>query len=255
MNKTAKIVSALHGTAFTLFFIIDIILQYFLYPLLDEQFHSPFLSVLIATLVSAVLYSALYFIVYYVYKLFMFRIFKKKPYIHGVWYHVHIKRDLHGFVATDKLRAGETRVKQTLYDVSFEANNSYFYLKDGQVVEDTNATRSTHWKHVACDWEDEDSLIACYEADSRQKDSVSECPYCHTKFSSAVDIQGEKKNRVGIHRLNITNASQDRGKMEGTFADEYPSASYGEIFFFRRKEDRDALIADFLADGTIDGNF
>ena len=217
---------------------------------LDEKFHSAFLSILIATLVSAALYSVLYFLVYQVYKLFLFHI-KKDKYIGGVWYHLHVKKDMYGQpIKTDKLRAGETTVKQNLYDIMFHAENSYFYLKDGEVTEDKGSV--TSWDYVACDWQGENELIACYAAKSPWKNVISNCPFCGTKLRRNIR-QGEKPKRLGIHSLTINNASRKNGKMSGSFADEYPSASYGEIFFFRNKADRDALILDVLSDGKLDG--
>lgn len=254
MNKTAKTVSALHGTAFTVFLIIYLVLQNFLFPLIDGSVGSKFWSVFIDAVVSAVLYSALYFVIYQIYKLFFFRILKKQPYIAGKWYHVHIKQDMNeNFVHAESLRAGETIVKQTLFDITFEASNRNFSLENGQVVEDGDVLRITHWKHLACSWDGQE-IIACYQAGSTHGETLSICPYCHTKLPAKIKLQGARKNRVGIHKFKYVRKTEEHGEfLDGTFADEYPSASYGKIFLFRDRAERDRLIADFLSDGTIDG--
>nr|MDE7380269.1 hypothetical protein [Clostridia bacterium] len=249
MKKTTKTVSALHGITFTLFFIIDTILTYFLYPALNAKLGSAFLEILISTIVSAFLYSVLYFIVSSVYKLAVFYIKDRKLKLGGVWYHVHIKRNIKGFIPTDKLRAGETHIKQNFYDLTFTADNRYFSLdENGEIKEDKNQTHQTHWEHATCSWDGESKIIACYKADSSNKNAIKICPFCNEPFKDGAEITTEKKERLGIHNLTLIN----QNVIKGTFADEYPSASYGEIFFFRKKEERDALIKDFLQDGDID---
>lgn len=249
MNKTAKTVAWLHGITFTLFFIVNTVMDYYVYPLLYGTLDSEFLKIFIDTVMAAVLYSVLYFIVRTVYIVAVFKIKRKNINLKGTWYHVHIKRDLYDFIKTDKLRAGVTTVKQDFYDVRFTADNSYFSLdENGNLVEDVNAAHQTHWEHLTCSFDGEGKIIACYKADSSRKQIAQCCPLCHSPLPEGKKAAAEKTKRIGIHDLTVISDK----KIKGTFADEYPSASYGEIFFFRNKEERDALIKDFLQDGDID---
>lgn len=241
MNKTAKTISILHGTTFSLFALVNVAFNYYIYPILAKKISSGFFIVLLDALMSAFLYSVLYLIISNSYKLIFFKIRNKSQNLNGIWYHVHFKRNMHGYVKSNYVRAGVTKVKQNFYDLDFTADNYSFSLApDGELLEDFSATKQTHWRYCAADWND-DSIIACYTASSTNKKNISQCPFCGTEMSEQ-EIPGEYKDRVGVHRLTIIN----KGYIKGTFADQYPSASYGEIFFYRNKADRDAQIKSFL---------
>lgn len=246
MNKTAKTISILHGTTFSLFALVNVAFNYYIYPILTKKISSGFFIVLLDALMSAFLYSVLYLIVSNSYKLIFFKIRNKSQNLNGIWYHVHIKRNMHGLVKSNHVRAGVTKVKQNFYDLDFTADNySISLAPDGELVENTCATKQTHWRYCAADWND-NSIIACYTASSTNKKKIAQCPFCGVMMSER-EISGEYKDRVGVHRLTIINKDYIRG----TFADQYPSASYGEIFFFRDKADRDKLIKQFLRGDDI----
>lgn len=248
MNKTAKTISVLHGTTFSLFALANVIFNYYVYPILTEKISSGFFVVLLDALMSAFLYSVLYLVVSNVYKLIFFKVQNKDLNLNGVWYHVHIKRNMHGIVQSNHVRAGVTTVKQNFYDLDFTGDNYSFSLTpDMELAEDTDITKQTHWRYCATDWND-NNIIACYTASSTNKKRISRCPFCGAAMSKQ-EIPEEYKDRVGVHRLTIIS----KDYIKGTFADQYPSASYGEIFFFRKKEDRDEHIKRFLCGNDING--
>ena len=250
MNKTATTVTLLHSATFTLFFILSTVMNYFVYPLLTSEGTSAFLKGFLETVISAFLYAVLFFIVKLVYKVIFFKILNKNLNLGGTWYHVMIKKNLHGLIKTDKLRAGETMIKQNLYDLYFTADNAYYFLsEDGTPTSERNSTNHTHWTLKISDWEGDGKLLGCYRADTSTKGAITSCPYCGAPFAEKKSV--EKEERIGIHNLEIISDNYIKGR----FADEYPSASFGEIYFFRKREERDKLIADFLADGSIDGEY
>ena len=240
--------AVLHSMTFTLFFIISTVMNFFVYPLLVNEGLSAFLQIFIETVISAFLYAILYLIVKFVYKLIFFKLINKNQNLNGTWYHVMIKKNLHGLIKTDRLRAGETTIKQDLYDLHFSADNAYYSLSEsGEVECERISTNHTHWTLNISGWEGDDKLLGCYKAGTSTKGAITHCPYCGTPFDEKKSV--EKEERVGIHNLEIISDNYIKGR----FADEYPSASFGEIYFYRHKEERDKLIADFLADGKIDG--
>lgn len=247
-NRTAKIITKLHASAFTIFALINVAFNYYVYPILTEKINSGFIVVLLDAVISAFLYLIIYNILSFFYKFVIFRLKNKNHNLNGVWYHVHLKRNMHGLVTTKSVRAGITKVTQNFYDLDFSAENySYSLTADNQLVKDSGATNQTHWNYCAADWSGDD-IIACYTASSADKKRITQCPFCGADIADGHEMSGESKERIGVHRLKII----DKNKICGTFADQYPSASFGEIFFFRKKEDRDNLIKDFLSDGDLD---
>ncbi|MGN1103969.1 MAG: hypothetical protein ACI4QI_03755 [Candidatus Coproplasma sp.] len=247
-NRTAKIITQLHGLSFTIFAIISVAFNYYIYPILTEKISTGFIVILLDAIISAFLYTVIYFILTFIYKIVIFRLKNKNHNLKGVWYHVHLKRNMHGFVAVKSIRAGITKVTQDFYDLDFSAENySYSLNADNQLEEKSGATNKTHWNYCATDWSGDD-IIACYTASSADKKKITQCPFCGAAIAEGQEVSGESKERIGVHRLKII----DKNEIRGTFADQYPSASFGEIFFFRKKEDRDRLIMDFLTDGDLD---
>ncbi len=176
------------------------------------------------------LYIGLYALVYKVYKTFVSRVKKDILLIGGKWFHVHLKRDDAGYLKVDYLRAGETTVEQDLYDVTFTAKNySYKLNEKGETYKVDSVRDNTGWTSYSIDWDGKERLVTCYRANTQRKKA------------------DEFTNRHGIHRLQISDEV-----MKGNFADEYPSASRGEIYFFRSEAVRDEFIKDFLTDGDLD---
>lgn len=225
MKKTGFIF-VLHGIVFTVFMLLNNVINQYVYGFLENVIHLPWLVTICDLIVSGFLYVGIYTIVYFLYKYVIVRVKKEILNVKGKWYHVHVKQDDNGVIKSDFLRAGVTDVFQDLYDLKFSAiNYSYSVDENGEVVKDDDVRSNTGWSSWAVDWDGKDKLVTCFKA------------------NTAVKVGNEYTNRHGIHRLTI---SEDGQIMSGDFADEYPSSSRGEIYFFRSEEKLHEFIKTFF---------
>lgn len=249
-NRSASAITKIHGITFTVFFIIDTVLNQFLYPFIEKELSSPFLRVFISAIIAAVLYSAVYFVVKIIYDFFLIKK-EKKLAIAGRWYHVHIP---HIFGKEDysklKLRAGVTDISRDTYDFTLVGNNYYYFEdEDGKMVEDHSDDTRWYTKAINLSGENDFDLIQIYEAKTKNnvKIKIKECPCCQTHFDEPREVQEAEKFRHGIHKFVIK--TDEKGKpymIDGEFSDCWPSLKNGDLLLYRKKEDRDARIEEFL---------
>ncbi len=214
--KKVGFIFGLHGLVFTLFMILNMIINEYVYGFLENVINLPWLVAICDLIVSGFLYVGIYVIVYFIYKYIVVRIKKEVLYIKGKWYHVHIKKNDQGVIKSDYVRAGITEVSQDLYALKFSAvNYSYYVNENGQVLKEDDTRSNTGWSSWAVDWDGKEKIITCFKA------------------NTPVKIGNEYTNRHGIHRLTV---SEDGQTICGDFADEYPSSNRGEIYFFRSEE-------------------
>lgn len=214
--KKISFVFGLHGLVFTLFMILNSIINEYVYGFLENVIGLPWLVSICDLIVSGFLYVGIYVIIYFIYKLIIVRVKKEVLYLKGTWYHVHIKKNEQGIIKSDFVRAGVTNVTQDLYSLKFSAiNYSYSLDENGEVIKDEDARSSTGWSSWAVDWDGKEKLVTCFKA------------------NTPVKVGNEFTNRHGIHRLTV---SEDQQVLSGDFADEYPSSNRGEIYFFRSEE-------------------
>lgn len=228
--KKLGFIFALHGVVFTLFTVLNMLINKHIYGFLSDAINYEWLVQLLDLVISGTLYVAIYFVVYLSYKFIVVHIKKEVISIKGTWYHVHLKRNQDGYVKTNVLRAGVTTVTQDLCDVQFNASNqSYIIGENGEITVESNVRKNTGWCSWSVDWNGKTDLVTCFKA------------YTQTKTGN------EFTDRHGIHKLKING-----DVMSGNFADQYPSANFGDIYFFRSEKDRDKFMLDFLQDGDID---
>ena len=221
-----KFIFALHGTVFTAFTLLNMLINNHVVAFLERALNYAWLIQIVDLLISGFLYVLLYTLLSSLYKFINIRIKKEILPIGGKWYHVHLKCNAEGYIKTDVLRAGETTVKQDLCEVRFDAvNHSYRLTGEGVLVRESNQRKNTGWSSWSVDWNGKENLITCYKALTQTKNTE------------------EYTDRHGIHKLKISGE-----EMFGKFADEYPSASRGDIYFFRSEEKRDEFMRDFLTE-------
>ena len=224
--KKIGFIFVLHGIVFTIFMVINMMIDEYIYNFLENVIHLPWLVAICDIIVSGFLYVGIYVVVYFIYKFLVVRVKKEILNVKGTWYHVHIKKNDEGIIKTDFVRAGVTNVSQDLYALKFSATNySYYVDENGNVAKDDDTRSNTGWSSWAVDWDGKDKLITCFKA------------------NTCVKMGNEYTNRHGIHRLTI---SEDAQMMSGDFADEYPSSNRGEIYFFRSEEKLHDFIKTFF---------
>ncbi len=225
--KKIGFIFGIHGIVFTVFMIINMVIEDYIYTFLEGVIGLPWLVAIADLFVSGFLYVGIYTVVYFIYKFFVVKIKHEILDLKGKWYHVHIKVNDEGVIRSEFVRAGVTEVAQDLYYLKFSAtNSSYFVNEAGEVVSDDDMRTSTGWSSWSVDWDGGDKLVTCFKA------------------NTPVKVGGEFTNRHGIHRLTV---SEDATVMSGDFADEYPSKNRGEIYFFRSEEKFAAFIKSFFA--------
>lgn len=251
-NKSAKIIGWLNGITFTVFYIINEVLQNAVYPMMREKIDTLWITIFITAVISAVLYAGLFLFIKFLYKFFVFKIKCKKCDINGKWYHLHIPYTFDGVdYSKNCVRAGETCIKHELFDFTFVGTN-YSYIKnkgDGFAVDTSN---TTHWRTRAtkfCEENDFD-IIQIYEAKTKKntKIKLEICPCCMTSFTEKKEICEASEFRHGIHKLRlITNSKGKCYKIEGEYSDSWPSMKRGDIIYFRNEEDRNKEIENYFA--------
>lgn len=239
MNKTATIITRLHFISLTIFIVIDEILEVVFYPWLEQTLNLVWLSIGLNAVFSGTLYTIVYFAAHGVYVLLKFRIKSPQMNIGGKWYHVHIpmRRDEESgediIIWRDYARAGETEIKQNLYDLYFTAENVKVTLVGDGLHWAASDRNKTRWSYKSVEFGEQTldgiKIYACYSATSRNTRTDGE--------GGTVDAM-----RLGVHDLKIVR----EGKIEGEYLDTYPSANKGEIHFFRSREERDEFILQFL---------
>ena len=245
-NHTAKALVAIHGIAFTVFYIIEKLLAEFFYPWMQQTLGKTW-YVIITIVVAPFLYKFLAMIVQWVYDKRMVAKNKKLD-ISGTWYHVHIPHYM-GSVdySLGRLSVGTTTVSREFNDFTFAGDNRRCYWQDGKIV--LGEENGTHWYTKASKLSDENDfdLIEIYEAKTRGTPMLTadKCPCCHTAFDKPIQIAEAENYRHGIHKLNIVT---EGGKtyLKGEYSDCWPSLKTGELYFFRTEEERDAVIADYF---------
>ena len=224
--KKIGFIFGIHGTVFTVFMILNMLIEDYIYAFLESVIGQAWLVAVCDIFVSGFLYVGIYTVVYFFYKIFVVKIKHEIVDLKGKWYHVHIKINDEGVIRSDFLRAGVTEITQDLYDLKFSASNaSYFVNESGEVECDDDTRSNTGWSSWSVDWDGGDKLVTCYKA------------------NTPVKLDGEFTNRHGIHRLTV---SEDGQLMTGNFADEYPSKNRGEIYFFRTEERFISFIKTFF---------
>ncbi|MFA5450224.1 MAG: hypothetical protein WC292_07310 [Clostridia bacterium] len=246
MNKTAKTIGVLHGTAFTLFFIINKLLDYVLYPLITKAVSSEIIVIAISVVLSAFLYGIIYTAASTTYKLYYFRFKDKSLFLKGTWYHIHIPYDINKRLSVQSIRGGKTVIDQTFFDYRFRGENVSYRYNNNILAEDTS--RSTSWSYKFVHLEEADKTVyGCYGATSAN-DSYKEyalCPKCERAFDTPKKLLESRNERLGIHKLKIID---EDGKLtlRGHYTDTWPSANNGMIYFFKTREERDAFIIKYF---------
>lgn len=251
-NKSAKIVGWLNGITFTVFYIINEVLQNVLYPGMKEKIDKLWITILVTAVISAGLYAGLYFFIKFIYVFFEFKIKCKRCDIGGKWYHLHIPYTIDDIDYSKAcIRAGETYIKRELFDFTFVGSNySYHKKADGNFSVDKS--NSTHWHTRAtkfCEENDFD-IIQIYEAKTKKntKTLLNVCPCCMTEFTEKKEICEAGEFRHGIHKLRLIVDSKGKcNKIEGEYSDSWPSLKRGDILYFRKEEDRDNEMENYFA--------
>lgn len=246
-NTSAATMTAIHGLAFTVFYIVEQLLSELVYPYLEAHIPKA-LYIAISAVVAAVLYSGVFLLIRKTYDSVLVKKDNRLK-IEGTWYHVHIphlmgKEDY----SQVRLSVGETTVSRELMDFTFVGDNERCYMQpDGTLL--CKAENATHWYTKATKLSDENDfdIIEIYEAKTRGEPTISVefCPCCHTKFDKPLRITEAQGFRHGIHKLDIKNEN-GRMYMRGEYSDCWPSLKTGELFFFRTKEERDEKIYEFF---------
>ena len=247
-NTTANTLSAIHGITFTVFFIIDTVLNTFLYPFLETLMH-PGIVLAITTVIAAVLYAGVFFVVRAIYDFILVKKDKRLT-ITGKWYHVHVpyimgKEDY----SIGRLSCGTTKVSRNLHDFTFVGDNRKFSVCDGEILKsDENAT---HWYTRATKLSDENDfdIIHIYEARTAgaQTREIVDCPFCKSKFDDPVEIEEAGIFRHGIHKIDIFEGDDGELQMKAEYSDCYPSFKNGKLFFYRTEQERDKRVKEFFA--------
>ncbi len=207
---------AMHGLVFSLYLIINKAIDESVYNFLQEFLQLWWAVEVCDLILSAFLYVVIYNFVYLVRKFLVMNVKKEVLNISGEWYHLHIKYDENGKPKPNGLRPGKTKVKQDLYDVHFSAkNNTCELLPDGTIAWDEDDRNDTIWDSWSVDWNGKTDLVTCFKAHTPEKND------------------GVFTERHGFHKLKIVGKGE---KMNGKFADEYPSKSWGMIYFFRTEK-------------------
>lgn len=246
MNKTSKTVAALHGIAFTLFFIISKLLDYVFYPMLSRAVNSEIVLIGISAVLSAFLYGIIYTAASQIYKIYYFRFKEKNLYLKGVWYHVHIPYDINKRLSVPAVRGGVTTIDQSFFDYKFRGENVSYRYDNDRLTEDTSRATSWSYKFTGLD-ESDKTVYGCYGATSAN-DFYKEytiCPKCASRFETPKKLLESRNERLGIHKLNIT-VENGKQVLKGRYSDTWPSASNGMIYFFRTKEERDAFTVKYF---------
>ena len=245
-NHTAKVVAAIHGLAFTVFYIIEKLLAEFVYPWMQQAI-GKVLYVVITIVVAPFLYKGLAALVQ---KLYDKHLLNKNPKlkIAGEWYHVHVPHYMGNVdYSLNRLSVGKTTISRQFSDFTFVGNNKRCYFRDGQIV--LGDENSTHWYTKATKLSDENDfdLIEIYEAKTRGTPmvTVDKCPCCNTAFDNPVQLAEAENYRHGIHKLNIVTEGGTT-YLKGEYSDCWPSLKTGELYFFRTKEECDAVILDYF---------
>lgn len=215
--RKKSFIFALHGLVFSLYLILDALIDEQVYGFLERVFDMPWLVSVCDLVISAFLYVTIYNVVYLVRKWYVVYAKKEVVFLGGTWYHLHIKHDENGNPKPDGLRPGITEVKQDLYELRFTAKNHNCILNDdGTITWKEDERKDTIWHSWSVDWDGKNKLVTCFKASTQVKNNE------------------EFTERHGIHKLEVLNGGK---KMKGNFADEYPSKSKGEIYFFRTEKE------------------
>ena len=248
-NSTANAVTAIHGLTFTVFFILDSILNEFFYPFLQREVNK-----VVAIAISAIIAAVLYFLVLtIVKKIYDFVLCKKdlRLSIDGMWYHVHIPRHMgKEDYSYEQLSCGETRVSRNLYDFTFVGDNCKFSVRNGELIK--REDNATHWYTKATKLSDENDfdIVEIYEAKttSASTKKINSCPFCKSSFDEPIDIQVAEKFRHGIHKIDIITTNPNNIKMRAEYSDCYPSFKSGTLLFYRTEAERDERVKQFFLD-------
>lgn len=247
-NASAEAQSAIHGIAFTIFFIIEQFLSEFLYPYLEARI-AKILYIAISAVVAAGLYSSLFLIVKLLYDLIILKR-NKRMQISGVWYHVHVPYCMGKEDYTQKrLSVGTTTISRNLMDFTFKGDNGQCYMQSDGSLSFKNEN-PTHWYTKATKLSDENDLdiIEVYEAKTKGDPTrrVDSCPCCKTKFDIPITLTEAERYRHGVHLLHVKSENGTM-MMQGEYSDCWPSLKTGEIFFYRTEEERNERIKLFFA--------
>lgn len=250
-NHTADMITATHGIAFTVFFIVEKLLDYYLYPLLPEGG----LRVLLIAVIAAVLYPCIYTFIKWLCDVFIDQT-KKQYDIQGIWYHVHIPHIL-GDVdyGRNMLRCGQTVIKRELYDFTFSATNFNYCVRDGKVVRSGDLNETT-WHTLISEISDtnerEYDIIQIYNAKTSAAVNmdITACPCCRNQFDTPVRIREAEQNRYGVHKFTVDRTSYKRKegytRIKAEYSDCWPSLKTGELLLFKSEAERDACVAEYF---------
>ena len=215
--RKKNFIFAMHGLVFSVFLIINRVIDESVYNFLQEALQLWWAVEICDLILSAFLYVIIYNIVYLIRKWLTIYVKKEVLNISGEWYHLHIKYDENGKPKPNGLRPGITKVKQDLYEVHFSAKNHNCELLPGGTIDWKEDDRNdTIWDSWSVDWNGKNELVTCFKAQTPEKDDE------------------EFTERHGFHKLKIVGKGE---KMNGKFADEYPSKSWGMIYFFRTEKE------------------
>lgn len=249
-NPTSNAVASIHTITFTVFFIIDAVLNELLYPYLERELSSDALRIFITAVIAAFLYSALYVVIKKLYDYFCIKRERKYD-ISGKWYHVHIPNTLGRVDYTkDKLRAGEVLISRDMFDFTFVGDNFYYFSDDnGNLVQDHSDDTRWYTKSSKLSDENDFDIIEIYEAKTKNTavNTLKECPCCRTRFEAPKTITEAEKFRHGIHKFDfIVNENGVCDEIRGEFSDCWPSLKCGEIILYRDKQSRDERINEYF---------
>lgn len=248
-NTSAEALTAIHGLSFTVFFIIEQLLDELAYPYLATHLAKP-LFIAISAIIAAGLYAGLFLLIRWLYNAVIVRS-NARMNIEGLWYHVHIPHRMGEEDYTQaRLSAGTTTVSRDLLDFTLRGDNERCYQQpDGSLL--FKRENATHWYTKATKLSDENDfdLIEVYEAKTKGEPvrQVNECPCCRTRFDTPVILTEAEPFRHGVHKIDIK-TENGVTVMQGEYSDCWPSLKTGEIFFYRTRQERDERIRRFFAD-------
>lgn len=249
-NKSAKVLAWLNGITFSVFYIINKILEQVIYPNLEQKINSIGIMIFITAVIAAFLYTGLFYLIKTIYKLLKFKVKSKKFDISGKWFHVHIPFNINDVDYTKaSLRAGETKIKQELFDFTFMGDNYSYSLNNTDF--EIDKSNATHWYTRAtkfCEENDFD-IIQIYEAKTKKntKISLTKCPCCLTSFKTPKEVCEASEFRHGIHKLRLLTDNDGKcNKIDGEYSDSWPSLKRGDIIFFRSETDRNKEIENYF---------
>ena len=259
VNHTVGIITHVHSLTFTIFFIIEKILESYVYPLIPDGLSKQILITVIA--------AGLYYVLFLVVKVSTDKVidrFKKQFDICGVWHHVHIPHlHMKGEIdySRERLRCGMTIIDRDLYDFSLEAVNHNYWVQDDAVINDTDS--ATRWNSIISEISETSEspydFIEIYRAETNENArlDITTCPCCGITHNPPLTIHEADRSRYGIHKLKIDLESYNPKlrcytRIYADYCDCGTSIKTGELWLYKSERDRDNRIKKYFSHKITD---